>query len=130
MWHQTILIGNVGKDPEARYTPSGQAVTSFSVACNRSYAATSGEQVKETTWYRVSTWGKLAEICHQYVKKGTLVLVTGRLTPDKATGGPHVFTKSDGTASASYELTADTVRFLSKKEAETMTDAATEEQPF
>jgi len=115
MYHTLIIVGNVGKDPEMRYTPSGQAVTSFSVATNRQYTTGNGEQVKETVWFRVTTWGKQAEICNQYVKKGMKVLVEGRLTPDKATGGPRVWTKSDGSAGASFEVTASTVRFLSSR---------------
>lgn len=113
MYHTLIIVGNVGKDPEMRYTPSGQAVTSFSVASNRQYTTGNGEQVKETIWFRVTTWGKQAEVCNQYVKKGMKVLVEGRLTPDKATGGPRVWTKQDGSAGASFEVTAATVRFLS-----------------
>jgi single-strand DNA-binding protein len=115
MYHTIIIAGNVGKDPEMRYTPSGQAVTSFSVATNRQYTTGNGEQVKETIWFRVSTWGKQAEICNQYVKKGSKVLIEGRLTPDKNTGGPRVWTKQDGSAGASFEVTASTVRFLSSR---------------
>jgi single-strand DNA-binding protein len=115
MYHTLIIVGNVGKEPEMRYTPSGQAVTSFSVATNRQYATGGGEQVKETIWFRVSTWGKQAEVCDQYVKKGMKVLVEGRLTPDKATGGPRVWTKSDGSAGATFEVNASTVRFLSSR---------------
>lgn len=116
MYHTIIIVGNVGKDPEMRYTPSGQAVTSFSVATNRQYSASNGEQVKETIWFRISTWGKQAETCNQYVKKGSKVLVEGRLTPDKNTGGPRIWTKQDGTAGASFEVTANTVRFLSSRQ--------------
>ncbi|MEB2333500.1 MAG: single-stranded DNA-binding protein [Anaerolineaceae bacterium] len=115
MYHTIIIAGNVGKDPEMRYTPNGQAVTSFSVATSRQYTAGSGEQVKETIWFRISTWGKLAETCNQYVKKGSKVLIEGRLTPDKATGGPRIWTKQDGSAGASFEVTASTVRFLSSR---------------
>lgn len=115
MYHTIIVVGNVGKDPEMRYTPSGQAVTSFSVATNRKYTGGNGEQVEETIWFRVSTWGKTAETCNQYVKKGSKVLVEGRLTPDKATGGPRIWKKQDGTSAASYEITATTVRFLSTR---------------
>jgi single-strand DNA-binding protein len=115
MYHTIIIVGNVGKDPEMRYTPSGQAVTSFSVATNRQYTTGNGEQVKETIWFRVTTWGKQAEICNQYVKKGSKVLIEGRLTPDKATGGPRIWTKQDGSAGASFEVTAGTVRFLSSR---------------
>ena len=113
MFHTLLLVGNVGKDPEMRYTPSGQAVTSFSVASNRQYTTGNGEQVKETIWFRVTTWGKQAEVCNQYVKKGMKVLVEGRLTPDKGTGGPGVWTKQDGAAGCSFEVNAATVRFLS-----------------
>lgn len=115
MYHTIIIVGNVGKDPEMRFTPSGQAVTSFSVATNRQYTASNGEQVKETIWFRVSAWGKQAEICNQYLRKGSKVLVEGRLTPDKNTGGPRVWTKQDGGVGASFEVTASTVRFLSSR---------------
>ena len=115
MFHTIIIVGNVGRDPEMRYTPSGQAVTSFSVATSRNYNNQAGQQVKETIWFRVTTWGKQAEVCSQYVKKGLKVLVEGRLTPDIATGGPKVFTRQDGTTGASYEVSASTVRFLSPK---------------
>lgn len=113
MYHTIIIAGNVGKDPEMRYTPSGQAVTSFSVATNRQYKTKDGESVKETVWFRVTTWGKQAEVCHQYIKKGMKVLVEGILTADKATGGPRVYQKQDGTSAASFEVNASTVRFLS-----------------
>ncbi len=115
MYHTLIIVGNLGKDPEMRYTPSGQAVTSFSVATSRQYTAGNGEQVKETVWFRVSAWGKTAEICNQYLKKGSKVLVEGRLTPDKATGGPRIYTRGDGSAGAQFEVTASTVRFLSSR---------------
>ena len=116
MYHTLILVGNVGRDPEMRYTPSGSPVTSFSVATNRQYTANSGETVKETIWFRVTTWGKQAETCNQYVKKGSKVLVEGRLTADNATGGPRVWTPQDGSAPrASFEVSANTVRFLSSR---------------
>ena len=70
MWHTIIIVGNLGRDPEMRYTPSGQPVTSFTVATNRKYNNSAGQQVNETIWFRVSAWGKQAEICNQYVKKG------------------------------------------------------------
>ncbi len=115
MYHTLIVVGNLGKDPEMRYTPSGQAVTSFSVASNRKYTSSNGEQVNETIWFRISAWGKQAEICNQYLKKGSKVLVEGRLTPDKSSGGPRIWQKQDGTSAASYEVTAQTVRFLSSR---------------
>ena len=111
-FHTVILIGNLGRDPEMRYTPSGQPVTSFSVASNRSYTGSDGQKVDETIWFRVTAWGKQAETCNQYLRKGSKVLVEGRLTPDK-NGGPRIWTKQDGTSGASFEVTASTVRFLS-----------------
>jgi single-strand DNA-binding protein len=116
MFHTIIVVGNLGKEPEMRYTPSGQAVTSFSVASNRQYQGTNGEMVKETIWFRISAWGKLAETCNAYLKKGSKVLIEGRLQPDNNTGGPKVFSRQDGTFGSSYEVTAATVRFLSSKE--------------
>jgi single-strand DNA-binding protein len=115
MWHTIIIVGNLGKDPEMRYTPSGQAVTSFSVASSRSYTGSNGQQVKETVWFRVSAWGKQAETCNQYLKKGSKVLIEGRLSPDQSTGGPKTYTKKDGTSGASYDVNANTIRFLSSR---------------
>ena len=115
MYHTIIIVGNLGKDPEMRYTPSGQAVTNFNVATNRQYTASDGSPVKETIWFRVSTWGKTAEACNQYLKKGSKALVEGRLNPDQNTGGPRIWTRQDGTPATNYEITANTVRFLSSR---------------
>jgi single-strand DNA-binding protein len=115
MFQTIILVGNLGKEPEMRYTPSGQAVTSFNVATNRQYVNNTGQQVKETIWFRVSAWGKQAEICNQYLHKGSKVLVEGRLTADQATGGPRVYARQDGTYGASFEVSASLVRFLTPK---------------
>ena len=115
MFQTIILIGNLGKEPEMRYTPSGQPVVSFSVATNRSYKGADGQPVKETTWFRVTAWGKQAETCNQYLHKGSKVLVEGRMTPDPDTGGPRIW-ESNGKMGASYEVTASTVRFLSGRE--------------
>jgi single-strand DNA-binding protein len=114
-FHTVILVGNVGREPEMRYTPSGQAVTTFSVASNRQYTGSTGQVVKETIWFRVTAWGKQAETCNNYLHKGSKVLVEGRLTPDAATGSPRIWNRQDGTPSASFEITAGTVRFLTSK---------------
>ena len=114
-FHTIIIVGNLGRDPEMRYAPNGNAVTSMSVASNRTYNDSNGERVKETTWFRVSVWGKQAESVNTYLKKGSSVLVEGELRPDKETGNPRTFTRSDGTTGASYEVTARTVRFLSTR---------------
>ena len=68
--NKMIVIGNVGSDPEMRYTPNGSAVTNFSVAANRRYTTAEGEQREETEWFRVAAWNRLAETCNQYVTKG------------------------------------------------------------
>ena len=78
--NKIIVIGNLGRDPEMRYTPNGQSVTSFSVASNRRYTTASGEQREETEWFNVSAFGKLAELCNQYLTKGRQVYVEGRLS--------------------------------------------------
>ena len=116
MSYQTIiLVGNLGKDPEMRYTPSGQPVTNFSMAVNRQYTASDGQKVKETSWFRVSVWGRQAESVNQYLRRGSQVLVEGRLNADPQSGGPRIYTRQDGTTGASFEVTANTVRFLSTR---------------
>jgi single-strand DNA-binding protein len=115
-YQKLIIVGNLGRDPEMRYTPSGQAVTNINVATNRQYTTSSGERVKETTWFRVSAWGRQAETCSQFLKTGSRVLVEGRLNPDKETGGPRVWSGQDGEPRASYELTAERVVFLTSRD--------------
>jgi single-strand DNA-binding protein len=114
-FHTVILAGNLGRDPEMRYTPGGQAVTNFSVAVDDSYTNNNGERIDRTIWFRVSTWGKQAESCNQYLKKGSKVLVEGRLVVDPSTGGPRTWNRQDGTIGASLEVRANTVRFLSSR---------------
>ncbi len=74
-----MVIGNIGRDPEMRYTPSGKPVTSFSLASSRSWTAPDGERREETEWFNVVTWGNLAEICNQKLSKSQQVYVEGRL---------------------------------------------------
>ena len=113
MYQKLIITGNLGQDPEMRYMPDGQAVVNFSVACNRKWTNQgTGEQQEETTWFRVSVWGRQAEAANQYLSKGRQVLIEGRLRPDPATGGPRLWTRQDGSVGASFEVTADRVQFL------------------
>lgn len=114
-YHTIILAGNLGADPSMRYTPNGQAVTNFSVAVNDNYTNNNGEKVERTIWVRVSAWGKQAEACNQYLKKGSKVLVEGRLSADASTGGPRIWQGKDGSSQAQYEVSASTVRFLSER---------------
>jgi len=108
MYQKLIIIGNLGRDPEQRFTPDGTPVTTFSVATSRKY----GEK-DETAWFRVSVWGKQAESCNTYLSKGSKVLVEGRLKAD-----PTVYQRKDGTWASSYEVTAESVRFLTAKGAQ------------
>jgi single-strand DNA-binding protein len=113
MYQKIVIVGNLGRDPEMRYMPDGTAVTSFSVATNRRWTdRASGQPVDETTWFRVSVWGRQAETANEYLSKGRKVLVEGQLTPDRNTGGPRLWTAQDGTVRSSFEVRADTVRFI------------------
>ena len=122
MFQKIIIVGNLGGDPEMRYTPSGQAVTNFSVAVNEGWGDS-----KRTIWFRVSCWRKLAETMNDHLKKGTTVLVEGTLSSDD-NGGPRIWTGKDGETRASFEITANTVRFLSSKGNDSKPD--TDDSPF
>lgn len=112
MYQKLVFAGNLGGDPDLRFTPQGDPVCTFSVACTRKWTGKDGQAAEETTWYRVTVWGKLAEACNQYLLKGRQVLVEGQLTPDKETGGPRVWTDNNGNSRASYEMRAGIVQFL------------------
>jgi single-strand DNA-binding protein len=112
MYQKITIIGNLGNDPEMRYTPSGVPVTRFSVATNRRWTGADGNPGEETVWFRVSAWRGLAETCNQYLSKGRQVMVEGRLVPDRESGGPRIWTGNDGVARSSFEISALDVRFL------------------
>lgn len=129
MFQKVILVGNLGRDPELRYTPSGQAVTNLSVASSRKYTDSSGQQRDETIWFRVSVWGKQAETVNQYLRKGRQVLVEGRLVGDE-NGNPRIWTRQDGTPGASFEINAQNVRFLGgRADADSFSPTAGEASP-
>ncbi len=77
--NKVMIIGRLGQDPEMRYTPSGRPLTKFQLAANRSWTTADGEKKTETEWFNIVAWGKLAEICNQYLKKGQQVYIEGRL---------------------------------------------------
>jgi single-strand DNA-binding protein len=114
MYHKVILVGNLGRDPEMRYVASGSAVTSFSVATSEKWTGQDGQQQERTIWWRVSVWGKAAEACNEYLKKGSKVLVEGRMNADPK-GNPRLWQGQDGQSRASFEVTALTVKFLSSR---------------
>ena len=91
------LIGHLGKDPETRVTTNGKKVCTFSVAVNYKWKSSQGEQKEATDWFNIEAWGKLGEICQQYLGKGRMVFLEGRLHTDrveaKEKGDVHYFTK-------------------------------------
>ena len=105
--NKIMLIGNVGSDPEMRYTPNGKAVTSFRIATNYRYVGSDGERREETEWFRVSAWGKQAESCNQFLSKGKRVYVEGRLHSRSWEG-------QDGQMRTSLEVSANRVIFLDR----------------
>jgi len=105
--NKIIVVGNLGRDPEMRYTPNGQAVTSFSVATNHRYTTSEGEQRDETEWFSVSVFGRQADACNQYLSKGQKVYVDGRLRS-------RSYQAQTGETRFVMEIRADQVRFLDR----------------
>ena len=103
--NKVLLIGNLTRDPELRYIPSGSAVTSFTVASNRVYKTQTGEKKEEVSFVRVVVWGRMAEVCNDYLKKGRPVFVEGRLQ-SRSWDGP------DGQKRSAVEVIATNVQFL------------------
>jgi single-strand DNA-binding protein len=109
-----ITVGNLGRDPEMRYTPSGLAVSNFSMATNR--VVGSGDKVKkEVTWIRFSAWGKQAETVNQYLHKGSKILVESSPVVDPETGTWRMWERNDGGVGASFEATVLSFKFMESK---------------
>ena len=106
--NKMMVIGNLGTDPEMRYTPNGNAVTSFRIAVSRSYTPKGGERRQETEWFRVVAWNQQAESCNQFLQKGKRVYVEGRLKSDTWEG-------RDGQTRFTNEIIADRVLFLDRQ---------------
>lgn len=106
--NKVMLIGNLGKDPEVRYTTSGQAVASFNLATGEKFKNKSGEWEERTEWHRVTLWGKLAEIAGEYLAKGKTVYIEGRLQTRK-------WTDRDGNDKYTTEIVGDRMQMLSSK---------------
>src|SRR5947209_5584253 len=105
--NRVMIIGNLGKDPEMRFTANGSAVTNFSVAVSRQFQATDGERREETEWFSVVAWNKLAEQCNQFLQKGRRVYVEGRLQTRSWDG-------QDGQKRYRTEVVASEVQFLDR----------------
>ncbi len=106
--NKMTVIGNLGSESEMRFTPNGRPVTSFSVATNWRYTTAEGERREETEWFTVVTWGKLAEQCNQFLTKGRLVYVEGRLRT-------HTWESQDGQKHHRNEIVANRVSFLDRQ---------------
>ena len=104
--NKITIIGHLGRDPEMRYTPSGDAVTNFSVATSRRYRTRDGDQREETEWFNISAWGRLAEVTNQYLAKGRQVYVEGRLSS-------RLYQSQNGETRVSLDVNAQEVQFLS-----------------
>lgn len=109
MFQQITLVGNLGRDPEMRYTPSGVPVTSFSVATSKRYQGADGQWQEKTIWFRVTAWRKMAETASQYLTKGSKVLIIGEIEE------PRTWVDKEGTTQVSLDVTAQTIRFLSTR---------------
>jgi single-strand DNA-binding protein len=110
--NKVLLIGNVGTDPEMRFTPNGNPVTSFRMATSRTFASTEGERRQETEWFTVVSWNRLAETCNQFLSKGQKVYVEGRLRTRNWEG-------QDGQKRSRVEVVASRVLFLDRAGAST-----------
>jgi single-strand DNA-binding protein len=109
MYAQITIIGNVGNDPEMRYTPNGIAVCNFSVAVNRTWTNAAGEQQQKTTWFRIQAWQRQAEVCSEYVKKGDRLLIVSENIESGA------WVDRDGNTHSNIQLVPRIVRFLTPK---------------
>jgi single-strand DNA-binding protein len=103
--NKVILVGRLGRDPETRYTGGGQAVANFSVATDESYKDKNGERQKRTEWHKIVVWGKQAEIAQQYLKKGSLVFIEGRIQSRE-------WQDKEGQKRTSFEIVANNFRML------------------
>ncbi len=109
---KVTIVGQIAREPEMRYSPSGKAVTSFSVPVEHSWVGGDGERQKFTQWFNCTLWGTDAENANKYAQKGTKVLIEGRLECDRATGGPKIFTKQDGSQSSKNEITVSEITLI------------------
>jgi single-strand DNA-binding protein len=107
--NKVILVGRLGQNPEVRYTPSGAAVANFSVATNESWTDKNGQKQERTEWHKVVVWGKLAELCNQFLAKGRQVYLEGRLQTRQ-------WQDKDGQTKYTTEIQAQTIQFLGGQE--------------
>jgi len=146
MVNKVILVGRLGKDPEVRSTPSGQTVAEFSLATDEKYTDKSGNKVERTEWHNIQAWGRLGEICGQYLRKGKLVYIEGRIQTDswddKETGQKRYKTrvtanemkmlggKGDGESGGGYESSGSSSRKSSNEPARVADGGDDDDVPF
>jgi single-strand DNA-binding protein len=106
--NKVILVGNLGRDPETRYTGSGQAVCNFSIATSETFKDRNGERQKRTEWHKIVVWGKLAEICQQYLKKGAQIFIEGKIQSRE-------WQDKEGNKRTSFEIVARDMRMLGSR---------------
>ncbi|MEM7125001.1 MAG: single-stranded DNA-binding protein [Chloroflexota bacterium] len=109
MYCNLVLVGNLGGEPEMKYLNSGTPVTNFSVAVNRKWRDANGDTQEQVTWFRVAVWNKLAEVCSEYLVKGSKVLIEADRVEASA------FINNNGEAQGSLEVTAKSVKFLDSR---------------
>lgn len=117
---KAMIVGNLGRDPEMRYTPSGKPVTTFSVAVSRKYTTNEGEHREETEWFRITAWNKLAETCNEFLSKGRKVFVEGRLQTRTWDG-------QDGQKHTSVEIIASDMVLLDKPKSATLEEVGADQ---
>jgi len=129
-YEQITIVGYCGQDPTLRMTPDGRPLANMTVATSRCYKSDSnGEYQDQSTWFNVLVGGKQAEFVAEHGRKGSMVLVTGKFMPDRKTGRPKIWTTKAGEPAASYEILADLVRILDRKDKEE-TDPTFDDIPF
>jgi len=118
--NKVILVGRLGRDPESRFTASGQPVCNFSLATDRSYRDRNGQTQKQTEWHKIVVWGKLAEICQKYLKKGSQIFVEGRIQSRQ-------WEDQQGQKRTAFEIVANEMRMLGSRAEAGVAPAAAEE---
>ncbi len=121
-FNKVFIVGYLGRDPELRYTPQGDAVCNFSVASTERRRDPGGELQDKTTWFRVSAWGRQAEVANQYLKKGSQVFIEGRLSLEE-------YTDRDGVQRSSLRVRATDLQFLDRRGAAEASVEVTPEEP-
>jgi single-strand DNA-binding protein len=129
MYQEITLVGNLGRDPEMRYTRDGTPVTDFSMATNEKWPDSNGNPQERTTWWKVTFWRRQAEVANEYLRQGSLVMVKGVMNTDPKTGQPRIWTDRDGNARCSLEVTGRILKLLGGRSGDSPRDEDVPEEP-